>query len=221
MPRGPLIKAQITNKVTGQSVPCMFNPTDYSFTKSNDWQEQKSEKQNVANLQFGGGSGATLKLVLFFDTYEAHGAFQAGADVRQYTNGIWNMMKVTTSGIPPTCRFQWGTFWSFEGVITSITQKFTLFDSDGTPLRSTLNIDLKQIKDDDVFPRQNPTSGGIQGEHVRTIREGETLAGIAYEEYGDPTVWRHIATTNAIRDPRRLHVGQIVIITPLPQVAER
>ncbi len=220
MAKGPLAKAKMTNVVTGETVPCMFNPTDYTFSKSNDWSEQKSEKQNVSNLQFGGGSGATLELVFFFDTYEAHGNFQAGTDVRTYTKGLWDMMKVSSSGEPPTCRFEWGSFWSFEGVITSITQKFTFFDSDGTPLRSTLTVAFKQNKDEGVYPPQNPTSGGHPGEHLRTVRQGETLAGIAYDEYGDPTLWRHIAQANAIRDPRRLRAGQALLIVPLPQIVQ-
>lgn len=225
MPRGAPVRAEITNVVTNEKVHCMFNPKEYTFSKQNNWAEKPAKGKDVAHLEFSGGAPATLTIQLLFDTYEAHGQFnRAGEDVRVYTKGLWDMMKIsdankhaaTGKGEPPHCRFEWGTLWSFEAVITSISQKFTLFDHDGKPLRATLDVTFKQIKDEGQYPRQNPTSGGNPGEHLRTIREGETLAQIAYEEYGDPTVWRHVADTNRIADPRRLHPGQVLLIRPLP-----
>ena len=35
---GELVKATITNLDTEDSVEVMFNPTDYTFTKANNWQ---------------------------------------------------------------------------------------------------------------------------------------------------------------------------------------
>jgi nucleoid-associated protein YgaU len=83
-------------------------------------------------------------------------------------------------------------------------------------LRALLDVSFKQSSDEAVYPRQNPTSGGVPGQRLRTIREGETLAGIAHEEYGDPTVWRHLAEINNLDDPRRLRLGQTLLVTPLP-----
>ena len=90
-----------------------------------------------------------------------------------------------------------------------------MFDNDGTPLRAEVTVSFKQIKDEGQYPKQNPTSGGSPGEHLRVVREGETLAQIAYQEYGDATLWRQIANHNPIRDPRRLQAGQQLIIKPL------
>lgn len=228
MPSGQLAKAEIINLDTGAKVQCMFNPKEYTFSKSNGWQESKTKGQNVAPLEFSGGEPANLSVQLLFDTNESHSHLNlgvvAGRDVRMYTQGLWDMMKInenkkntaTNKGEPPICRFVWGSMWSFQAVITSISQKFTLFASDGTPLRAVLDVSFKQLRDEGQYPRQNPTSGGNPGEHVRLIREGETLPYIAYEEYGDPTVWRHLANTNQIADPRRLRPGDLLLITPLP-----
>lgn len=223
MPSGQLAKATITNLATNEKVACMFNPTDYTFSKTNNWTEVMVESQNTPNIEFAGGQPATLELNLLFDTYEPHSHptlnIKAGDDVRKYTKGLWEMMKVNTSGNgkkePPRCRFEWGSFWSFEAVITSMTQKFILFDNDGTPLRAEVTVSLKQVKDEGQYPRQNPTSGGSPGERLHVVREGETLAAIAYQEYGDSGLWRQIAEHNPIPDPRRLKAGQPLIIKPL------
>jgi hypothetical protein len=216
MAEGSLAKAKITNLATNTAVDCMFNPSEYTFSKTNAWTHTNKQQQNVGDMQWAGGSAGILQIELFFDTCEARSpAFQAGKDVREYTKGILEMMQIANQDGPPTCRFEWGSYWSFEGVITSIVQKFTLFASNGTPLRSTLNVTFQQTKDEAQYPAQNPTSGGHPGDHLRTIREGDTLVQIAYEEYGDSTVWRHLALTNTIRDVRRLRPGQLLIITPL------
>ena len=225
MQSGELVRAKIVNIVTSEIVHCMFNPKEYTFSKQNKWEEKTAKGQNVSHLEFGGGAPASLKLQLLFDTYEDHPPFStAKQDVRLHTKGLWELMKIsdknknpaTKKGEPPHCKFQWGTLWSFEAVIDSISQKFTLFLSDGTPVRAILDVAFKQISDEGQYPRQNPTSGGNPGDHLRTVREGETLAGIAYEEYGDPTVWRHLAESNSINDPRHLRPGQVLMVSPLP-----
>lgn len=223
---GHLVKAEIVNLETNTVVKCMFNPKEYTFSKSNSWSELPLKGENTPTLEFGGGEAATLSLELLFDTYEAHttAGNQAGDDVRKYTKGLWDLMKIsdqskdpaTGKGRPPLCKFQWGSLWSFEAVVTSISQRFTLFLSDGTPVRAILNVSFKQVKDEGQYPRQNPTSGGNPGNHLRTVYEGELLTGIAYEEYGDCAAWRHLAESNNIDDPRRLQPGQQLLITPLP-----
>src|SRR5438067_7614952 len=155
----------------------MFNPKEYSFTKKNTWTPGKATGGNVPDFEFGGGEPATLSLKLFFDTYET------GKDVRvQYTDKIWNLMMIdpnltdpkTQKGRPPKVRFQWGKEWSFEAVITSITQTFMLFGEDGTPLRAQLDVGFQQVKDELTHPPQNPSSGGLGGGRQWTVKDGDS-----------------------------------------------
>jgi hypothetical protein len=115
-------------------------------------------------------------------------------------------------GRPPKVRFQWGASWSFDAVIASISQKFTLFLPDGTPVRATLDVAFQQIQDEKLFPKQNPTSGGVGGERFWTVGDGDTLAWIAYKEYGDANRWRLIADANRLRQVRRLMPGIVLVI---------
>lgn len=199
----------------GAAVECLFNPKEYSFSKHNTWSAGQTKGHNMPQLEFGGGQPATLQMQLFFDTYAA------GKDVRKkYTNAIWNLMMVdpslmdpkTKKSRPPKVRFQWGSAWSFDAVITSISQKFTLFLPDGTPVRATLDVAFQQIKDEALLPKQNPTSGGVGGERVWVVNEGDTLAWIAFKEYGDSTVWRRIADANRLTRVRRLVPGTVLEI---------
>jgi len=73
-------------------------------------------------------------------------------------------------------------------------------------------VTFQQIKDAALFPPQNPTSGGVGGERVWVVNEGDTLAWIAYREYGDSNQWRRIADANRLTQVRRLVPGTVLEI---------
>jgi nucleoid-associated protein YgaU len=43
---------------------------------------------------------------------------------------------------------------------------------------------------------------------------GDTLASVAYAEYGDPNGWRRLAEANDIDDPLRLRDGVVLHVPP-------
>lgn len=214
-----LAKAVIINlDQSNQRTECLFNPNEYTFTKENAWVQGGSAGRDMPQIEFESGRPATLQMQLFFDTYAAQ------QDVReQYTDAIWGLMMVepklkhakTGKARPPMVRFQWGKSWSFDAVITNITQRFTLFLSDGTPVRATLDVTFQQVKDTSQLKPQNPTSGGVGGERVWTVSAGDSLLSIAYQAYGDPDKWRLIADANHLAEVRRLPPG---LVLELPNV---
>lgn len=212
-----LEKALIVNLDTGETVDCMFRPKEYTFTKTNTWQEEIITGKNVPKLEFSGGRGMTLQMELFFDTYES------GMDVRKmYTDKIWRLMMINPAnadkgnkGWPPMCEFRWGLAWSFKAVITNINQRFTLFLPDGTPVRSTMTVTFLQAAEEGQYPGQNPTTVSKPGYKTRRVKEGETLDLIAFAEYGDASRWRYLADINNLDDPMRLEPGRVLAIAPL------
>jgi nucleoid-associated protein YgaU len=91
-----------------------------------------------------------------------------------------------------------------------MTQKFTLFKSDGTPVRAEVDVTFTQYKE--ALDFQNPTSGGGPIQRVRRVVSGDRLDRIAFEEYGDATLWRRIAQENEIANPAALRPGQMLRI---------
>lgn len=214
--RVPATIRNVDNPGAGE-ISCMFNPKEYTFSKSNAWAPGQAKGKNLPKMEFSSGQPATLQMQLFFDTWGTGGAGGDPLDVREYTDKVWDLMLVDPKlknkaklGRPPIVQFQWGKAWSFKAVITQITMRFTMFDRNGTPVRATLDVTFQQHDDPKGFGRQNPTSGGREGGRLWTVQEGDTLAGIAYREYGDPTVWRRIAEANRLDDPRRLRPGMVL-----------
>ena len=210
-----LEKATLTNKeIPSETVKCMFNPTDYTIAKTNPWQPKPVKGKNVPKLDFAGGGAQTLKMKLLFD--------KEGEDVSTDINKLFKMTLIhekptndkTKKSRPPLCIFAWGHKWSFTAVIMTLSVQYTLFREDGTPVRAMADITLQEAEDDTVQKKQNPTSFSPGGRKRREVRPHDTLALIAYEEYGDPTHWRAIADENRIDDPLSLRPGQILAIPP-------
>jgi len=199
-----------------EQIDVKFNPKELTFNKQNTWNQKASPKTDIPDCEFGGGGAESLKVQLFFDTYPER------EDVRKkYTDKIYQLSlldesfkdKKSGKSRPPTVRFQWGSNIGFDGVLTTVAQRFTLFLPDsGTPVRAVVDITITQVKDKKNLPKQNPTSGGVGGERVWTVKAGDTLGWIAFNEYNDATEWRRIADANRLYHVRRLTPGTMLLI---------
>ena len=205
-------------------VSVMFNPNTYSIGKSVTWAPpqlpagsaastaQTDRSVNAPTLVFGGGGSRTLTLDLFFDVTEAVDGLVV-SDVRRRTNAIVDLTRIEPKlGRPPVCQVSWGSAptnsdFPFTGVITSLSQQFTLFRSTGEPVRANLGVTFLEFLDPEKDQR-------LTDPELTTcvVRRGDTLPGIAAAMYGDPALWRVIARANDIIDPRRLQTGMTLTI---------
>ncbi len=208
-----LTKAVIRNLETDREFQVLFNPTEYSFSKSNNWTKVPIRTSNVARADFSGGNPTELKVQLLIDTLEKR------ENAKNYVDQVVELTKVDNfddGPRPPRCMFIWGTFKGFRSVITSLSYKYTMFLEDGTPVRATLDITFRECESIDQKKGQESPPMGIPGYRVVIVKPGDTIAGIATKEYGDPKVWRFIADTNNLDDPKELWPGQPLVIEALP-----
>jgi nucleoid-associated protein YgaU len=206
-------------RMEGKRFKVLFNPNTYSVSKSVTWSTPQSKasnrpqtdrKLNAPTLTYGGGANRQLSLELFYDVTESEDV----SDVRRETNKIANLtVKDRDLKRPPAVEISWGTVspegsdFPFTGVVSSLTQRFTLFTSDGRPVRATLSVVFTEFLDPGLDQRKTDPEFT-----TRFVRASETLSSIAADVYHDPTLWRVIAEANEIDDPRRLTVGQILSI---------
>ncbi len=204
----PLVKAFIINTATSIPIPVMFNPSEYTVEKSNQNAEIGIPGLGSPLIQFVRGNIETLKMDLFFDTYEM------GLDVRLFTSLVYGLLKINPSThAPPVCIFVWGTL-IFTCVLDSVTQRFTMFLGPGFPVRATLSVVFKQYTSVEIETRQLPLESADHVKH-RVVKQSDSLWSIAYEEYGDPGQWRAIAEANDIEKPRELEPGTPLMIPAL------
>ncbi|HSD58620.1 MAG TPA: phage tail protein [Methanotrichaceae archaeon] len=188
-----------------REIPVLFYPSEYTQVKSANYPE-KTKNKAKSEIQFTGDKLETLKMDLFFDTYESN------EDVRIHTNKITDLMKYDyRKNMPKVLRFVWGPI-NFTCVLESVTKKFTMFNKDGVPVRATLTVDFKEYAEGNA-PRESPSSQGMT--QVRSLKAGDSLWSIAADAYGSASMWRSIAEKNNISNPRLLVPGKEIIIPPL------
>jgi hypothetical protein len=209
-------------------VPVLFNPNQISITRVG-WNGDDETGLSPTDPP------ATLSMDLFFDTSlpkadsSLVGAVSTALlgqslspsvglpeDVRNYTKQIFNLTKVRGDlARPPMCELRWGnpkqTF--FRGVLKSVTQNFTRFLEDGTPIRASLSCSFEEWETSTYKEKaKNPID-----DPIRIVKQGETLSSIAAEEYGNAALWRVIADANRglLRNPRQLIPGTALTVPPL------
>jgi len=199
-------------KQTGSPLEVLFNPEQYSIEKSNQFANVAIPGRELSVTQFVRGESETLTMDLFFDTY----TYYNGEDVRNYTKKVSDLLNIRGDiHAPPVCTFNWGPL-VFTGIIEKVTQRFTMFKDDGTPVRATLGVTFRQYGgyNDVVGGRSQPRESSDRTKR-RIINQGDSLWLLAEKEYGDPLKWKEIAKANNIDNPRILKPGSEIIIPPL------
>ncbi|HEX2572311.1 MAG TPA: LysM peptidoglycan-binding domain-containing protein [Polyangia bacterium] len=234
-----LQRATLTNVSarTPWSIEVMFNPTEYSITRGANYADQPVPGLSMPILQFLRGETQELEIELFLDSTNLAApdpgqippmpppgtVAPSQAPPQSKTNGMsvefaltWIRKFIEIDGelhAPPVCRFDWGRV-HFQGVMSSLKEKFQLFAEDGEVIRARLEVKFKSYQSAEVQQRELNLASPDRT-RAETLREGETLQQLAARAYGDPSQWRVIAEANDIDRPRFVPVGMTLKIPAL------
>jgi nucleoid-associated protein YgaU len=221
-------------------VEALFNPNQLSFENKVSWRldqaamDSKVAERRRLNLQMVEPS--LFSIDLFFDTYEGEPGNGLGlasrlallrsplaqaplatpnaVSVVTYTKPVADLTHYNKElHRPPVCKLSWGRFFLFKGVLSQVSQQFSLFLEDGTPVRATLGCIFTEYQTEDDAKRGELHSADVAKKY--TVRPGDTLMNIAAEVYGDGSRWRTIAHANRLQNPRQLEPGRVLDIPPL------
>ncbi len=107
----------------------------------------------------------------------------------------------------------WGTL-EFPCALTELGYQFTLFKSDGTPLRAVAKAKFREAESDAQRElRENNSSPDLT--HLREVREGDSLPLVAYRVYGDAALYLEVARVNKLVAFRRLAAGTRLSLPPV------
>jgi nucleoid-associated protein YgaU len=222
MSKDQLKKATITvldgadkDKVIG----VLFNPTEYSFERTNSYKTTAIPGLGSPLIQFVNGECDQLSMELFLDDYTDR---EGPTSLRQKENQplatrLRDLSKLLLIDrdlhAPPPVRFNWGPM-EFSAVIEKLGRKVTMFHPDGTPARATLSITFKEYR---TLRQQleDPRRESADKTKRRVIVGREALWWIANREYDDPNEWVRIATANDLDDPREISPGDWLELPPI------
>ncbi len=213
----------------GDSIEVSYNPTEYGLTKGAKYAEVVIPGLDSPVLQFVNGENEKLSLELFFDTTDERGTGTNALDVTTKVDPFYRLVKVDGDmHAPPIVRITWGEHFpggttdanespmaAFDGVVENVQRKYTLFNSDGVPLRAIVTLSLREYK---TLEEQLNELNLRTADHTRVhiVQSGETLPQIAYAAYKNPARWRLIADHNKLRKPRDLQPGMVLELPPIP-----
>jgi hypothetical protein len=128
-------------------VTAMFNPKEVTIDKSVPWIKSPQSKTDQPSLEFWSADGAVMSFELLFDTVEAGTNVHTGylekllaLALVQNANGSDDQKR------PPRVSVKWGAgkLPEFQGVIESVSTKYTMFLPDGTPVRAACRISIRE-----------------------------------------------------------------------------
>jgi nucleoid-associated protein YgaU len=204
-----------------------YNPGELSFSKGANYADIAIPGLDAPVIQFVRGEAETLALELFFDSTERGRGANADS-VMEEVDRLHHLVKLDGDlHSPPIVRLSWGQDFpgtslgdgekpvaALDAVVVSCARRFTLFSSEGKPLRATVSLQLREYM---TLPEQLQFVNLRSADHTRVhvVRDGETLPLIAYDAYEDPAKWRVIAEHNGLRDARRVAPGTRLELPPV------
>ena len=152
------IRAMIVNEddKSGGPINVHFNPKELTVDKPVAWTPHPTAGVAVPKLEFTTGSAKTLSAELLLDGY-GHDATTSVVQMVERLEKLGTPSTIDGKWRPPLCTFVWGEkFPRFRGVIESLQVKYTMFLSDGEPVRATVTLKIKEANEiDGKAPKKN------------------------------------------------------------------
>ena len=132
---------------TSKTFTVQFNPKELKFDKKGSWQD-KEEQGGESDVEFKKGNPATLSMELHFDTTLSMTGGSAQSVKDKWVLGLLQFQTIEVDGEGNTKRphfvtFGWNNF-SFVGFFESLMVTYTMFASDGTPVRAKVTAKMKE-----------------------------------------------------------------------------
>lgn len=221
MAQAQLVKATITvleGSEKGKVVAALFNPSEYSFDRSNSYKATPVPGLGAPLLQFVNGEADHLNIELLLDDFTDPQGPRNGkpvdAPVATRLKQLGHLLEIDRDlHAPPPVRFNWGPL-EFVAVIEKIGRKVTKFRPDGTPARATVSVSFKEYR---TLRQQleDPRRESADKTKRRVVVGGDALWMIAAREYDDPREWVRIAEANDLDDPRDIAPGDWLEVPPI------
>ena len=222
MSKAQLKKATITvldGMDKDKVITVLFNPTEYSFERTNSYKSTPVPGLGSPLLQFVNGECDQLSMELFLDDYtdpDGPTSLQQ-KEKNPLTKRLADISKLLLIDpklhAPPPVRFNWGPM-EFSAVIEKLGRKVTMFHPDGTPARATLSVSFKEYR---TLRQQleDPRRESADKTKRRVVVGREQLWWIAAREYDDANEWVRIAMGNDLDDPREVGAGDWLELPPI------
>lgn len=215
---------------TGIPFVAMYNPTTFSFTKSQETTQKPLKNTDGSANEFNYNPNQTISLQLFFDGTSASPPMgipvpsNEAASIAVASVGVEALITLffqcvydirTKFHSPASVRLIWGAGLFARCKLQNATVNYTLINRLGLPLRATIDATFLTDVDDKVRASLIDKFTSPDVTKVHTVKAGDTIYNIAKNEYEDESYYLQIAQANDLKNYRRLKPGMQLILPPI------
>lgn len=212
-----------------QSFTVMFNPNTYTQTYEVEYEDRQGQGDTSSPQVYGAIKPQEYTFEFLFDgtgtapmpeSLQAIARTDSTADTNRYDVQKIVDEFLTVTGKhdgeihrPLYLRLSWGSL-SSKCVLARAEITYTLFRSDGTPLRAKVKATFSENVEDTLrVAEERENSPDLT--HVRTVEEGDHLTLMTDRLYNDPRYYLQVAQANGLKNFRRLRAGTELIFPPI------
>src|SRR6476469_10822315 len=129
------------------TIAFQFNPKEVTIAKSAKWERKPAKgSKSAPPPEFTGSDPCKLTVEMFFDATGAKDGSVLEVVEKLFgccvpTEQSAGQKKKTKTSVV----LQWDKISTFPAVITSVSAKYTLFRSDGTPIRAICSVSMEEM----------------------------------------------------------------------------
>jgi hypothetical protein len=225
---GPSKKLTITSctvdkagniNATGASFEVMLNPSGYTHARGIEYSNVAPLGATARTNTFDKMAPDTLTFneIVIDGTGAVPSSLASGVtpDVKTQIDSLTQIVYDYSGQIhePPWVRLLWGSL-IFFGRLSSMTLNYTLFKSNGEPLRAKITLAfVGAISFQEEALRANRSSPDLS-HHVMVV-DGDTLPLLCYRVYRDSSYYPAVAEINSLTNFRCLKPGTVLFFPPL------
>lgn len=192
----------------------LINPDKYSQRYEIHFNDEQGLGTPNATLKYKKTTPAGLDFELIFDGTGVLSTSRTDvlSDITNFKNVVYYYNG--TIHKPNYLRLIWGKGLSFQCQLTSLSFTYTLFKSDGSPLRAKANVSFKEYQTPaQITAKSNNQSPDMT--HEVMVRAGDNLPAMTYAVYGDNNHYLKVAAYNKLDNFRHLVPGTKILFPPL------
>ncbi|HEY9698912.1 MAG TPA: hypothetical protein V6D10_16735 [Trichocoleus sp.] len=210
-----LIKAYEQPDYSGSLVgefSAYVNPSEITLAYEMEYDSAQGSGTTNSRMNFKKVKPGDMSLTFFIDGTGANGTL---IEVQQRVEQFQTVTGYNGNIHRPNyLKIMWGTLQIKRCVLKSASIAYKLFKPDGVPLRAVITANFTDNADDQTrVALTRDESPDLT--HVRIAKAGDSLPGLCFQIYGDPSYYLEVARANQLDSFRQLAPGTRLFFPPL------
>lgn len=210
---------EFTEKV-GDPFTVLFNPEKYDEKFEIEYKEDQAQGTSSNAPKFGKMKPQEYQFEFILD------GTGVVSDIKKITSVDEEVQKFLTvvyeyngeEHRPNFCKIHWGRLL-LKCNLKTCSISYTLFDSDGYPLRARIKATFTEVQADEERAQEQADSSPDLT-HIREVKAGDTLPLMTYRIYKDIAPYPLVARYNSLKQFQKLVAGTELKFPPLEELYE-